>query len=630
MTKKQVKQTTAKEQQTQQIDLDKLSEEMIKRLPQSEQERIAKNKKDLDKFVKECTKKFSDYILGIGLLPFPRGTIGPDGKEIPPMDASGKPIPKESMKLIVLVDDQDSQKMSKLELKEKLMTINEQIAQDINKNLHAESILLSELWQSLYDGKLDILQMFALAAPLYDKGMLAALKIGEIHKSMAIKKFEKYIVSYVLFGSLTRGEATHTSDIDVAIIVDDTDVKKMTLMELKDKLRAIIHGMGVEAGELTGIRNKLNIQVYILTEFWDSVKEANPVIFTILRDGVPLYDRGMFMPWKQLLRMGKIKPSQEAIDLFMSSGEQMISRIKHKLRGLVEADLYWSTLTPTQAALMLYGIAPPTPKETIKLMEDIFVKEGLLEKKYVNIMQEIRDYYKGLEHGEIKEITGKEVDDLLTKAEDYLARIKKLFEQIEEKKAAESVLHTYEAAITAVRDTLNLEGVERIPEDKVETLFDEVLVSTGKIPQKYKRILSELIKAKKEFEQGKLNKHDIAKYNKDGREFIRHLVEYIQRKRGEELERTKIRVKYAGNKYGEVILLEDHAYVIRDIDAPEKEVSKAKITEEGGISGLVKASLEELEKDLTKPLPKRVFIKQAVFEDLKEIFGEDVEVLMKY
>lgn len=601
------------------IDLDKLSAEMISKLPQEQQDRVKANKKDLDKFVKECTTKFSEYILGIGLLPLP-----PGGK-----DAAGNEIPKDSMKLMVLVDDQDSQKMSKLELKEKLMTINEKIAQDINKKMHAESILLSEVWQTLYDAKLDLLQTFAVCAPIFDKGMMAALKIGEIHKSMAIQKFEKYIVSYVLFGSLTRGEAHHESDIDVAIIVDDTDVKKMTLMELKDKLRAIIHGMGIEAGELTGIKNKLNIQVYILTEFWDSVKEANPVIFTILRDGVPLYDRGMFMPWKQLLRMGKIKPSQEAIDLFMSSGEQMIGRIRQKLKGLVEADIYWSTLTPTQAALMLYGIPPPTPNETIKLMEEVFVKENLLEKKYVDIMQEIRDYYKGLEHGTIKEISGKEVDDLLGKAEDYMERIKKLFVQIEEKKSAESVLHTYEGAITVIRDVLNLEGVEKAPENQIEELFDRELVSTGKVPEKFKRILSDLVKAKSDFEKGKLNKTAITKNNKDGREFIKHMVDVIQRKRGKELERTKIRVKY-GDKYGEVILLDDHAYVIHDLDAQDKEISKAKIEKNGGISGLSKATIEDFEKDLMKPVPPRVFIKQAIFKDLEEIFGKDVEVLIRY
>jgi len=600
-------------------NLNELSAEMLKRLPKEEQERIEKNKKNIEQFVEECTKKFQEYILGIALLPLP-----PGGK-----DASGNVIPEGSLKFVVLVDDQDSKSMSKLELKEKLMTINEQIAQGIDKMMHAESILISEIWQSLYDAKLDLLQTFAFSAPLFDKGMLAALKIGELHKTMAIKKFEKYIVSYVLFGSLTRGEATHESDIDVAIIVDDTDVKKMSLFELKDKLRAIIHGMGIEAGEMTGIKNKLNIQLYILTEFWDSVKEAHPVIFTILRDGVPLYDRGMFMPWKQLLRMGKIKPSPEAIDMFMGTGEQTISRIKQKLKGLVEADLYWSTLTPTQAALMLYGMAPPTPKETIKLMEEVFVKkEKLLEMKYVNIMQEIRDYYKGLEHGTIKDISGKEIDDLLKKAEDYLERIKKLFEQIEVRKQEESVMHAYESAVTIVRDTLVLEGIQNIPDDKVQSLFEEHLVASGKIPERYKRIFKELIQAKIKYVKGELLKPDIENIAKDAREFMKQMIEYMQRKRGKELEKARIRLKY-GDKFGEVILLENHAYIIHDIDAEDKKITKAQITKEGGITSLKDATLDEFEKDLAtaKMLP-RVFIKQAIFADLKKVFGDDVEVLI--
>ena len=267
-----------------------------------------------------------------------------------------------------------------------------------------------------------------MSAPLHDTGMLAAIKIAEIHKSMVIKKFEKYILSYVLAGSLTQGKATPTSDIDVWIVIDDTDVKKMSRLELKDKLRAIIIGMGAEAGEMTGIKNKLNIQVYILTDFWESLKEANPIIFTLLRDGVPFYDRGIFMPWKQLLRMGRIKPSREAIDLFMSTGEQSISRVKGRLKEMGMEDTYYAILTPSQAAIMLYGLPPPTPRETPDVLEEIFVKkEKMLEAEYVKILRNNVDIRKKIEHGDKKELTGTELDKLITDAEKFLKRIKELF-----------------------------------------------------------------------------------------------------------------------------------------------------------------------------------------------------------
>jgi uncharacterized protein (UPF0332 family) len=382
---------------------------------------------------------------------------------------------------------------------------------------------------------------------------------------------------------------------------------------------------------MTGIKNKLNIQVYILTDFWDSIKEANPVIFTVLRDGVPLYDRGIFMPWKQLLRMGKIKPSPEAIDMFMASGEQMVTRVKTRIKQIVETELYWSVLTPTQAAIMLYGIPPPTPNETINLVEEVFVKkEKMLEQKYIDTLSEIREYYKGIEHGTKTNITGKEVDELLDKADKYLKRLKRLFTQIEKMKEEESMLQVYETVVTIIRDVLRLEGVERVKDIEVIKYFEHELVHRGKIPEKYLRMLNDVVKAKKDYDEKKLTKPDIVNTKKASRELVRFLVEYMQRKRGKELERAKIRVKH-GDRYGEVIMLEDTAFIIHGIDKEEKEITKAPIKPDGGLGAPEKSNLEELEEHLAKfTIPPKVFIKEPVFEKLKELFGKDVEVLMNY
>jgi len=611
--------------------IEKVGKKPEMKLPENLPPEVAKKLKEMqgkiDTFQKEVLEKFDKYISGIALMPPPKPA--PAGAPMPP-GAAPKEAPKvnkDDVHLLILVDDSDSKKMGKMELKNKLFGIIDEMARKIDEKLLPNVILLSELWQSCYDAKYDLLNLVAISAPIYDKGMLSAVKISELHKNMVLKKFEKYIVSYVLFGSLTRGEATSESDIDVAIIIDDTDVKKMTRAELKDKLRAIIIGMGIEAGSITGIQNKLNIQTYILTDFWDGIKEANPVYFTVLRDGVPFFDRGLFMPWKQLLRMGKIKPSTEAIDIFMSTGEQMVTRVKQSMKDIIERDVYWATLTPAQAALMLYGIPPPTPKETINLLEEIFVKkEKMLEKKYVDIMRTIRKYYKGIEHGTIKEVTGKEVDDLLAKAEDYLKRIRQLFTDIELKKEKESMVDIYETTMSITRDVLRLEGIEKATDASIVNLFENELIATGKVPQKFLRIFKDILKAKKDYDADKLTKTEIEKVKKDSRELIKFLVEYVQRKRGLELERARIRVK-SGKTYGEILLLDDIAFVIHDIDKSDKEVSKAKIKEDGSLDTLEKSSLEEMEKHLADlKIPPKVFIKQPIFEDLERIFGKDVEV----
>ena len=167
---------------------------------------------------------------------------------------------KKKINALALIDDTDSKKMSKEELKSKLDSIIKELAGKIDKNLTMQTILLTELWTDCYDGRFELVDLIGLSAPVYDKGMMSALKISYLHKRMVIDKFEKYIVAYVLFGSLPRGEATPESDVDIAIIIDDTDVKRMSRAELKDKLRAIILTMGLEAGDATGIKNKLNVQ----------------------------------------------------------------------------------------------------------------------------------------------------------------------------------------------------------------------------------------------------------------------------------------------------------------------------------------------------------------------------------
>ena len=611
--------------------------EAISKLPEDVQEKLKAIKSKLENFQKKVLEKFDKYIMGIALMPPPKPEELqqlqqmqlPPGQPSPP--AEPKPEDKDKIHVLILVDDSDSRTMSKLELKDKLTAIVNSIGKEIDPNLTPQTLILSELWQNCFDAKYELLQLIALSAPIHDNGMLQAIKIAEVHKTMVLKKFEKYIVSYVLAGSLVQGKATPSSDIDVWIVIDDTDVKKMTRVELKDKLRAIIIGMGIEAGELTGIRNKINIQVYILTDFWDSLREANPVIYTLLRDGVPFFDRGIFMPWKQLLKMGKIKPSPEAIDIFMGSGEQVIRRVQLRLNEIGMEDIYYALLTPSQAALMLYGVAPPSPKETGSLMRDIFVnKEKLLEDKFIKILERVVEIRKAIEHGEKKDLTGKEIDELLEDSDKYLKRLKRLFTQIEKIREEQEMLNIYDTITTVVRDVLRLEGVEKAKDSGILELFEDKLVSEGKVPSKFFRTLQEVMKAKKDYDEKKLSKVEIEKLHRESAELIKFLVEHIQRKRVRDLERLKIRVKH-GSKFGEVILLGNEAYITYDLDSENKEITKAKINESGGLGTLEKSSLEDMEKSLASAqFPQKTSIKERMFEDLKIIFGSQMEILMGY
>jgi hypothetical protein len=174
-----------------------------------------------------------------------------------------------------------------------------------------------------------------------------------------------------------------------------------------------------------------------------------------------------------------------------------------------------------------------------------------------------------------------------------------------------------------------LEGIEKVREEDILKTFEKELIDTGKVPHKYLRMTKDIIKAKKDYNQGKMTSTDIAKMKKASRGLHKYLVEHIQRKRGKEIEKATIRVKH-GKKYGEVLLLGKQAFIVHDIDAEEKQISKADIAKDGSLENITESSNAELEKAIAEiDMPGKVFIKQPIFSELKDIFGKDVEVAIK-
>ena len=222
------------------------------------------------------------------------------------------------------------------------------------------------------------------------------------------------------------------------------------------------------------------------------------------------------------------------------------------------------------------------------------------------------------------------MDEYVNNAEKFLKRIRELFKEIETMYDRKSIEILYDEVITIIRDVLKMEGIEKAQDAEILKLFENELISTGKVPSRYLRDLNEIVDAKRKHDQKKLDKTDIEKARKGSSGLIKFLIEYIQRKRGRELERAKIRVKH-GEKYGEIILLDKMAFVIPDIDAKQQAIEKAPIRSDGSLGTLENSSLEEFEKELAAlKIPPKVFIKEPIFEDLKRIFGRNVEVLMGY
>ncbi len=431
-------------------------------------------------------------------------------------------VPKETEKYIhlcIVIPEEKFKEFPKI--KEEIVKQIDELKQKIW--LHLKTPI--DLWELCLDSKFELVQAIAMSFPLHDTGILGALRVAEIHKSLVLQKFEKYVVSYVIAGSLVRGEAVPTSDVDVFIIINDTDVKRMPRLELKERLRGIIYQYVQEASNLAGVKNKLSPQVYLLTDFWESVKDAHPVIFTFIRDGIPIYDRHTFMPWKSLLRMGKLKPSPEAIDMFMSMGDKTVKRVKSTLLDVVVNEIFWGITTPSQALLMLYGLAPPTPKHIAGDMKRIFVdKEKMLEKRYINILEKVIDIYKDYEHEKIKEISGAEIDKLVKDTEDYLKRLKDLREQIEKRAQEKTIEQIYKDVFTLLKSMFGNKS-----QDAIITEFENQLVKKAKFAPQHLRILKDIVHARAEFKKGKSDSHKVDQARKNASILINDIIEYNQR-----------------------------------------------------------------------------------------------------
>ena len=568
-----------------------------------------KIQKDISKFKDSITKKYK-FIEAIGVIPKAASKAIEEEYEISEEDSK-----KDLTHVLMIIPEKQFKNIGAIRLE----TIK--IAKEINEHLWIHVMTPVDFWNLGLDSKFEVMEAVAMSFPILDKGILSYVRVAQIHKSLVLKKFEKYVTSYVVGGSLATGTTKKDSDVDVFLIIDDTDVKRMSRRDLKDKLMGIIWGYIPEAESMAGVKkNTLNVQVYLMTEFWEAVKDAHPVMFTFIRDGIPLYDRGTFLPWKSLLRMGKIKPSPEAIDMFMSSGNKLKETIEKRVFDIATLDLFWGISTPTQGLLMLYGLAPPNVYETVKQFREVFVeKEKLVEKKYADILEEIiMDVWKAYEHGKLKpgDVSGAELDRLSKDALDYIDRLKSLRQQLEERNQEKSIEQICNDVFGMLGSLLKKDNETAILRE-----FDNQMIKTGKFPPRFLTNLKKISKVKKDVEKtienvkGKKEtltskqSREVDNARKLSHEITTALTEYTQKRERASTEKKRFLIKGKDHD-GEVFFLKNTFLV-----------EGGKIKKVSGKT-LVESSDKELQEQLSSVKDSSMKIDFNSLEILRKMFGE--------
>lgn len=244
----------------------------------------------------------------------------------------------------------------------------------------------------------------------------------DVSYNFAKKVFELFpglIKSVVLFGSVMKATMTKHSDIDLLIIMDDTAITPS---------RKFVDWYNLELANMIRKSDaRIHVNTVTLTTFWENIKVGEPVAINVLRYGLPLVDTGYFEPLQHLLRDGRIRPTEEAVYNALTRSPWHLTRANGRILSSI-VDLYWVMIDSAHAALMKYGIVPPSPEHVEKLLISTFVDKKLLDKKFVNYYRELWFASKAIVHGEMLRASGSDFDRYRMMAEDFHGKMKELVE----------------------------------------------------------------------------------------------------------------------------------------------------------------------------------------------------------
>ncbi len=342
-----------------------------------------------------------------------------------------------------------------------------------------------------------------------------------------LKKYGPMVKSVVLFGSSARGTWKKESDIDVFIIVDDTKHKITPAVkeEIEDTLDEIAKKLS----------DKLSVQQpYLLTEFWNMVRIGHPIVFNFIREGIPVFDKDVFLPIKRLLQMGEIKPSKEAVEKYIDRAPKRISRIEHAKLYMVAEDCYYAMLESLQAVLMFLGRNPPRPSEAPEAMRNALVEMKLVKPEYVDWLKEVIDVRKAIEHKKVNKIAGQELDKWIKRADKFVKEMQKCLAKIEVLKRENIIEKSYSIMAETILTLLKSMNKSPSKDMPLKKAFEEHIVKPGLVSNKYLEVFQELEMMKKMVKAGKildLPKQDILMHREYVRKFIREAGKILKKKR---------------------------------------------------------------------------------------------------
>ncbi len=209
---------------------------------------------------------------------------------------------------------------------------------------------------------------------------------------------------------------------------------------------------------------------------------------------------------RKLLEWGKFPATVEAAEIRFEGVPKRISRVKNVKTLMIAEDLYYAFTDAGQSVLMFIGIPPPPPKTLACEMSKHLVDTGLLEEQWTKMVDDVMVFRKAVEHKEIKDISGADLDKWIDNADKYVERMEKLLDQLELGRKANDIKKNYEVMIKASVAALKALGKLPPEPEKLPDAFKKYLIDAGLVGPHYGDVFGRVIEMRKLLEDKQMDK----------------------------------------------------------------------------------------------------------------------------
>ena len=245
-------------------------------------------------------------------------------------------------------------------------------------------------------------------------------KLADKFANAMKKELGEFLKASILFGSAARtSKPLYERDIDVLMLIDD-----LTLVlspEVVEAYRVITENTAAK------VSKRLHVTTMKLTNFWEYIRNGDPLAVNMLRDGVPLLDVGIFEPMQMLLFQGRIRPTREAMYVYFARAPAtLVNADWHIMQATL--DLYWAVIDSAHAALIRVGEIPPSPSHIADLLYEKLARKKMISKKAPKVMEFFYDLSRKITHRKIWRISGQDYDKYKTMADAFVKEMKTVVE----------------------------------------------------------------------------------------------------------------------------------------------------------------------------------------------------------